>query len=370
MSQFLFDKASMALKAGRHQEASSAYEQALEKEYSIDGWCGLGLCKLFQLSGDVIFDEVIFCFNKAIELDESRKKEIDLRLISYSQLVLEQLSGYAVESIRQLKKAQKDAESAAFWGAVAAGLSSGSKRGTFRNLTGLTAGISAGVSVGKFAEMKSAKASSLFALNLIDTVTSSLKTFIGENLETDEAQDYLDAMREMKNNIQVELDPNFDPKVSNAVLDADVKNQLSETGRELLIEFAKTNSENVVDADEVIKLANAVTKVAFAYDYKEDIENMCKKKSFVFGTNDGFLFASEIMMFKNSGVLGKKDFFLCNYKDLLTLEYKPAGMFSNGKIIINEETISSGNQMLGLKKAHLPFWNNLKELIKNNSEHF
>jgi len=54
MSQFLFDKANMALKAGRYDEAQSAYEQSLEKEYSIDGWCGLGLCKLFQLSSGVI----------------------------------------------------------------------------------------------------------------------------------------------------------------------------------------------------------------------------------------------------------------------------------------------------------------------------
>jgi len=366
MSQFLFDKATMALKAGRYEEATSAYEQALEKEYSIDGWCGLGLCKLFQLSNGVIIDEVTFCFSKAAELDESKKKEIDLRLIAYSQLVMEQLAGYAIESIKQLKSAKEAAQSAAFWGALAGTLSATSKSGTFKTITGLTSGISAGVSVGKFAEMKSAKESTLFALNIIRAVTNSISSFIGKNIESDEAKLFLESMRELKNNIQSELDPDFDPRVSNALLDA----KLSKEGKELLLNFAKSNGINIVQAPEVIKSANSVTGI-FPMDSKDEIEEMTKRESFMFGTNEGFLFANEITLYLGRTLTTKKHFFSCTYKDLLTLEYKPAGgLFSLGEIKINGKTWNKGNTLTGIKKEHLDFWESLKELIKNNSEHF
>ena len=125
MSQFLFDKANMALKAGRYEEAQSAYEQSLEKEYSIDGWCGLGLCKLFQLSSGVIMDEVIYCFEKAREVDKSEKENIDIRLITYCKLVVEQLTDYSVEAINQLIKAEKEADRAAMLSAITTGLAIG-----------------------------------------------------------------------------------------------------------------------------------------------------------------------------------------------------------------------------------------------------
>ena len=43
MSQFLFDKAFMALKAQRYDEATSVYEKILESAYTVDAWTGYTL---------------------------------------------------------------------------------------------------------------------------------------------------------------------------------------------------------------------------------------------------------------------------------------------------------------------------------------
>ena len=42
----------MAIKAQRYDEAKNAYEKSLETKYTVEGWTGLGICKLFQLAED------------------------------------------------------------------------------------------------------------------------------------------------------------------------------------------------------------------------------------------------------------------------------------------------------------------------------
>ena len=49
---FKLEKAFMAVKAQRYEEAMAAYEASLEKAESVEGWTGLGICKLFQLLGN------------------------------------------------------------------------------------------------------------------------------------------------------------------------------------------------------------------------------------------------------------------------------------------------------------------------------
>ena len=46
------DKAIMALKAQRFDEAQSAYEDILKGGYTVEAWCGLGACKMFQILYD------------------------------------------------------------------------------------------------------------------------------------------------------------------------------------------------------------------------------------------------------------------------------------------------------------------------------
>ena len=381
MSQFLFDKANMALKACRYDEAQSAYEQSLEKEYSIDGWCGLGLCKLFQLSSGVIMDEVIYCFEKAREVDESEKDNIDIRLITYSKLVLEQLTDYTVVAINQLIKAEKEANRAAVIAALAAGSAIGAGTGSYRNIAGMTAGISAGVAVGKFAEMKSSKEAAEFALTLIAQVYMSVQEFLLDNMKLPEAVEFSNVVQELKDRIKPSESPKMAEEDEKKKAD-DLKREaeiasikelidstkaLSKTGIELLVDFASKNKDNVLYKDEIVEKARKQMNFQFSYKYRESIEAFCKDDSFLFGVNEGVLFGKNI--FKVSFVDNES---ICtfDYKDLLTLEYKPPSMFSAGTLTINSTRIIKGNQMTGLHKKRLPFWQDLKQLIESNIEHF
>ena len=381
MSQFLFDKANMALKAGRYDEAQSAYEQSLEKEYSIDGWCGLGLCKLFQLSSGVIMDEVIYCFEKAREVDESEKDNIDIRLITYSKLVLEQLTDYTVVAINQLIKAEKEANRAAVISALAAGSAIGAGKGSVRNIAGMTAGISAGVAVGKFAEMKSSKEAAEFAVTLIAQVYMSVQEFLLDNMKLPEAVEFSNVVQELKDRIKPSESPKMAEEDEKKKAD-DLKREaeiasikelidstkaLSKTGIELLVDFASKNKDNVLYKDEIVEKARKQMNFQFSYKYRESIEAFCEDDSFLFGVNEGVLFGKNI--FKVSFVDNES---ICtfDYKDLLTLEYKPPSMFSAGTLTINSTRIIKGNQMTGLHKKRLPFWQDLKQLIESNIEHF
>ena len=49
MDDYKLEKAYMAVKAQRFDEAQNAYEGSLEKHYSVEAWTGLGLCQLFHL---------------------------------------------------------------------------------------------------------------------------------------------------------------------------------------------------------------------------------------------------------------------------------------------------------------------------------
>ena len=381
MSQFLFDKANMALKAGRYDEAQSAYEQSLEKEYSIDGWCGLGLCKLFQLSSGVIMDEVIYCFEKAREVDESEKDNIDIRLITYSKLVLEQLTDYTVVAINQLIKAEKEANRAAVISALAAGSAIGAGTGSFRNIAGMTAGISAGVAVGKFAEMKSSKEAAEFALTLIAQVYMSVQEFLLDNMKLPEAVEFSNVVQELKGKIKKidspkKAEEDEKKKADDLKREAEIASikelidstkALSKTGIELLVDFASKNKDNVLYKDEIVEKARKQMNFQFSYKYRESIEAFCEDDSFLFGVNEGVLFGKNI--FKVSFVDNES---ICtfDYKDLLTLEYKPPSMFSAGTLTINSTRIIKGNQMTGLHKKRLPFWQDLKQLIESNIEHF
>jgi len=113
MSEFLYDKAIMALKAQRYDEAQSSYEQALQVGYSVEAWTGLGVCKMFQISEGQTMEEVLYCFEKARKVEGADNREIDLKLLQNAQVVILQCGAYAIAAIKNAIAAEKKASSAA-----------------------------------------------------------------------------------------------------------------------------------------------------------------------------------------------------------------------------------------------------------------
>lgn len=198
MSEFLYDKAFMALKSQRYEEAQSSYEQVLQTGYTVDAWTGLGVCKLFQLSKGQKMEEVVYCFDKARNVDGANLEEINLKFISYVRLILEQYSAFAVAGIKNALKSEKEAATAALLSAGALLVGSMSNNFTTKVLSGVAAGAAAGVAIGKFGEMKSSKEISKYAIGLMDEVYSEFKGFIGSNSDIPEAIELSDRVEELK----------------------------------------------------------------------------------------------------------------------------------------------------------------------------
>jgi hypothetical protein len=324
-------------------------------------------------------DEVIYCFEKAREVDESEKDNIDIRLITYCRLVIEQLTDYTVEAINQLIKAEKEADRAAMLSAITTGLAIGAGKGSVRNIAGMTAGISAGVAVGKFAEMKSSKEAAEFAITLISQVYMSVQDFLSDNMKLPEAVEFSNVIQESKDRIKPSSSSDQkkleSKKVSNPEIDSIKKlikstKELSTTGIDLLVDFASKKKDYVLYKDEIVKKANKMmTELEFDYNRKEEIEAFCEDDSFLFGVHEGILFGKNII-YITPMIFKKRDIKTFDYKDLLTVEYNPPTMFLRGTITINENVVVKGPKSHRFNKKRLPFWQDLKQLIESNIEHF
>lgn len=189
MSEFLMDKAIMALKAQRFDEAQSAYEDILKGGYTVEAWCGLGACKMFQLASGQTLEEVVYCYEKAMAVEGADKLFVDKHLISHVNVVCSQYAAYAIEAIKQAIQAEKDATRAAVIGLVAAGVGGMSSGLNTKIIAGVAAGVSAGVAIGKFAEIKDSKEIAQYCVNMLESTHASVENFLLENSKLQEAVD-------------------------------------------------------------------------------------------------------------------------------------------------------------------------------------
>ena len=206
MSEFLFDKAKMALKSQRYDEASSAYEKILETSYNVEAWTGLGVCKMFQIADGRSMQEVLYCFEKARQVEGANNLEIDLKLIQYAQIVILQCSAFAVTSIQNALEAEKNAKTASLISLVSVGLAAVSNSTGVKILAGAAAATAAGVAVGQFGKMTSSKEIAKYAVNLLENIYNNVFTFLIEKDRTNEAKVLKETTEQLINHILDVLD--------------------------------------------------------------------------------------------------------------------------------------------------------------------
>jgi hypothetical protein len=93
------DLATMALKGKRYNEAESIYTKIATQNNSTEAWVGLGLCKLYQLADGRTMDEVVFCIDKAKQLNPELRIEIENQLIINCQILLNTYLGIFEQSL-------------------------------------------------------------------------------------------------------------------------------------------------------------------------------------------------------------------------------------------------------------------------------
>jgi len=187
MSEFLYDKAIMALKAQRYDEAQSSYEQALQVGYSVEAWTGLGICKMFQIAEGQTMEEVLYCFEKARKVEGADNREIDLKLLQNAQVVILQCAAYAIASINNAIEAEKKAATAALISIASIAVGGLSNSIGTKIFAGAAAATAAGVAVGQFGKMTSSKEIAKFATDLLEQIYNNVYGFLLEKDKMEEA---------------------------------------------------------------------------------------------------------------------------------------------------------------------------------------
>lgn len=174
---FTLDKAFMAVKAQRYEEAMLSYENSLEKKASVEAWVGLGVAKLFQILDNQTMEEVVFCFTRAKEVGTKKDQlQIEQDLINYSTIVVERGVSYCLQLIEEIQAAEKKAANAAIVTAVAS-MVSFSSSGRTSIISGIAAGAAGGVTAGKLKEVQNSREAALLTLGMIKSVVEGLETY-------------------------------------------------------------------------------------------------------------------------------------------------------------------------------------------------
>lgn len=214
MSEFLYDKAIMALKAQRYDEAQSSYEQALQVGYSVEAWTGLGVCKMFQIAEGQTMEEVLYCFEKARAVEGADKREIDLKLLQYAQVVIMQCGSYAIAAIKNAIVAEKKANTAALISIASIAVGGLSNSTGTKILAGAAAATSAGVAIGQFGKMTSSKDIGKFATDLLQSIYNNVYGFLLEKEKMEEAAELKETTDRLCNEI-IDSIPGAKEKIEN-----------------------------------------------------------------------------------------------------------------------------------------------------------
>jgi len=331
MSEFLYDKAIMALKAQRYDEAQSSYEQALQVGYSVEAWTGLGVCKMFQIAEGQTMEEVLYCFEKARKVEGADNREIDLKLLQYAQVVILQCGAYAIVAIKNALDAEKKAATAAIISIASIAVGSLSNSTGTKILAGAAAATAAGVAVGQFGKMTSSKEIAKFAADLLESIYNNVYGFLLEKDKMEEAvelkettdrlcNEILDSIPGAKEKIEAENKLNIELN--------ELRNSNENHTDKDVSELAK--SLNYLKFKKKVTLMNVTTKTILECKeveeaYKQDL-NSIDAGDYLFSIND-FLGNSHCN-FTTKGVCSYKGFFtkkltLIKYNDLAQIEKIP-----------------------------------------------
>jgi hypothetical protein len=145
------DEGVMALKGGRHREAESIFMAAAKQNPSSSAaWCGLGICKLYQLAEDRTMEEALFAFSRAKQVEPARSREIDRLAIEHSARVVESLLQVFSESVKQQKSAKNQAAAGALLAVASTVIGVASERSNFVQFAALGSGATGvGVAVSR-----------------------------------------------------------------------------------------------------------------------------------------------------------------------------------------------------------------------------
>jgi len=338
MSEFLYDKAIMALKAQRYDEAQASYEQALQVGYSVEAWTGLGICKLFQIAEGQTMEEVLFCFEKARKVEGADNREIDLKLLQNGQVVILQCAAYAIASINNAIEAEKKAATAALISIASIAVGGLSNSIGTKIFAGAAAATAAGVAVGQFGKMTSSKEIAKFATDLLEEIYNNVYGFLLEKDKMEEAVELKDTTDRLCSEILDALDPNRKKaRESQELIEAQKVAQKEE--------MANQTDESVVSLANSFQELGVFQMISFLEVTSDEVLQLIKNDNFLFCIKNALNcdhYFCEKGVVKTGLMFGKQEIYY-SYSELSNLEKSWGGALRDKptgyKIDINKASV-------------------------------
>ena len=204
------DLATLALKGKRYSEAEAIYTQIAVQEKSPEAWVGIGICKLYQLANGRTMEEVIYCFEKAKQLNNSLKSDIEQQLILNCKIVLGAYLNIFTQSIERYKQEKKNVQTGALLTGISviAGMNTKSAFGFVASLAGSSAGV--GVAIDAFANMKNIDEIKTFIIAKCDEVNNAVR--LNTNNQSEEYKEYILFVNDIINTIKQNLEASYESK--------------------------------------------------------------------------------------------------------------------------------------------------------------
>lgn len=140
----------IAIKGGRYDEAESIFNNEVQNNPTYHSYFGLGVCKLnLLLNINRTVDEIIYCFEKSLNLaDKKEKKEIENQISVFINTILIQYKELYLKLEDEKKKQANKALLGAALTIGAAAVGAGKNANAFTQIASLAAaGVGVGISL-------------------------------------------------------------------------------------------------------------------------------------------------------------------------------------------------------------------------------
>ena len=169
----------IAIKGGRYSEAENIFNSEIQNKPTYHSYFGLGLCKLnLLLNVNRTVDEVIYCFEKSLNIAEKKdKKEVENQITVFINNVLIQYT----ELYLKLEDEKKNQANKALLGAAltigAAAIGTGKNANAFTQIASLAAaGAGVGVSLDGIAKLGKIPEIQLYILDCAEKLTNKFSS--------------------------------------------------------------------------------------------------------------------------------------------------------------------------------------------------
>ena len=190
---YQLDKAKMAFKSQRFDECLTSYEEALNNEFSEEGWKGLSIAKLHLISENQTPKDVLYSLNKTLELYPKSSKELTLDLLKNAKYLIHKFVDLIAQLDVQIAKENRNKKFALVAAAGSYFMSSNSTTTVWSSRFKLATGAGLGYAMKKWADEENTKVVRDGVYDTIKDIIYIVSNYVEtNNIKLDEVNTFLE----------------------------------------------------------------------------------------------------------------------------------------------------------------------------------